>query len=54
MDTWTRVTCGLCSSTTLAPRGTKNRFGLRPVFTLKSGIKLTGGDGVNTPYTLAP
>ena len=27
---------------------------VRPVFTLKSGIKITGGDGVNTPYTLAP
>ena len=29
-------------------------YGLRPVFTLKSGIKVTGGDGINTPYTLSP
>ena len=28
--------------------------GFRPVFTLQSGIKITGGDGINTPYTLAP
>ena len=28
--------------------------GFRPVFTLKPGIKITGGDGINTPYTLAP
>ena len=28
-------------------------YGFRPVFTLKSGIKLTAGDGVDTPYTLA-
>ena len=27
---------------------------IRPVFTLKSEIKVTGGDGVDTPYTLAP
>ena len=27
-------------------------FGFRPVFTLKSGIKITEGDGVNTPYKL--
>ena len=26
--------------------------GFRPVFTLKSGIKITEGDGVNTPYKL--
>lgn len=29
-------------------------YGFRPVFTLKSGVKITGGDGVDTPYTLAP
>ena len=30
-------------------------FGLRPVFRLKSGIKVTGGDGSEgNPYTLAP
>ena len=30
-------------------------FGLRPVFHLKSGIKVTGGDGSEgNPYTLAP
>ena len=28
-------------------------YGFRPVFTLKSGLKITGGDGVDTPYTLA-
>ena len=28
-------------------------YGLRPVFTLKSGIKVTGGNGESgTPYTL--
>ena len=29
-------------------------YGLRPVFTLKSGIKITGGDGTSegTAYTL--
>ena len=27
-------------------------FGFRPVFTLKSGIKITEGDGANTPYKL--
>ena len=30
-----------------------NSYGLRPVFTLKSGIKVTGGNGESgTPYTL--
>ena len=30
-------------------------YGLRPVFHLKSGIKVTGGDGSEgNPYTLAP
>ena len=29
-------------------------FGFRPVFTLKSEIKVTNGDGDVTPYTLAP
>ena len=30
-----------------------NSFGLRPVFTLKSGIKVTGGNGTeSSPYTL--
>lgn len=29
-------------------------YGFRPVFTLKSGLKITGGDGGDTPYTLAP
>ena len=28
--------------------------GLRPVLTLRSGIKIAKGDGVDTPYTLAP
>ena len=28
--------------------------GFRPVVTLKSGLKITGGDGVDTPYTLEP
>ena len=28
--------------------------GFRPVFTLKSDIKITEGDGVDTPYTLTP
>ena len=30
----------------------KKSNGFRPVFTLKSGIKLTNGDGVDTPFTL--
>ena len=34
--------------------GRSKSRGFRPVFTLKSEIKVTGGDGVNTPYTLAP
>ena len=34
--------------------GTGNSSGFRPVFTLKSGIEITEGDGVNTPYTLVP
>ena len=29
-------------------------YGFRPVFTLNSGLKITEGDGVDTPYTLAP
>ena len=29
-------------------------LGFRPIFTLNSGIKITEGDGVDTPYTLAP
>ena len=33
-------------------RGRSNSHGFRPVFTLKSGIKITGGDGETTPYTL--
>ena len=28
--------------------------GFRPVFTLKSGLKITGGDGVDIPYTITP
>ena len=27
-------------------------YGFRPVFTLKLGLKITGGDGVNIPYTI--
>ena len=35
--------------------GHSNSYGLRPVFHLKSGIKVTGGDGSEgNPYTLAP
>ena len=35
--------------------GTSYSYGLRPVFHLKSGIKVTGGDGSEgNPYTLAP
>lgn len=34
--------------------GLADTHGFRPVFTLKDGVKLTEGDGVNTPYTLAP
>lgn len=35
-------------------KGNSYTNGFRPVFTLKPGIKITGGDGINTPYTLAP
>ena len=36
-------------------RGYSYSYGLRPVFHLKSGIKVTGGDGSEgNPYTLAP
>ena len=35
--------------------GYRISIGLRPVFHLKSGIKVTGGDGSEgNPYTLAP
>ena len=35
--------------------GSSYSYGLRPVFHLKSGIKVTGGDGSEgNPYTLAP
>ena len=35
--------------------GLSHSYGLRPVFHLKSGIKVTGGDGSEgNPYTLAP
>ena len=35
--------------------GTSYTFGLRPVFRLKSGVKVTSGDGSESnPYTLAP
>lgn len=30
----------------------RDSYGFRPVFTLKSEIKITNGDGVDTPYTL--
>ena len=35
-------------------RANERSKGFRPVFTLKSGIKVTEGDGEATPYTLAP
>ena len=35
-------------------RANERSTGFRPVFTLKSGIKVTEGDGEATPYTLAP
>ena len=36
-----------------SPEARSNSYGLRPVFTLKSGIKVTGGNGESgTPYTL--
>lgn len=34
--------------------GLNYTFGFRPVFTLKSEVKIAGGDGVNIPYTLVP
>ncbi len=34
--------------------GSSYSYGFRPVFTLNSGIKITEGDGVDTPYTLTP
>ena len=44
----------LCYVNSLGGTGAySNSYGLRPVFTLKSGIKVTGGNGESgTPYTL--
>ena len=44
--------CYLLSSGTI--HAYNYSYGFRPVFTLKSGIKITEGDGVNVPYTLVP
>ena len=44
-----------CNATTDGSNGYRYSRGLRPVFRLKSGIKVTGGDGSEgNPYTLAP
>ena len=40
--------------TSLGEVGYSPSCGFRPVFTLKSGIKITEGDGVSVPYTLVP
>ena len=44
----------LCDVNTTGAGGKVRSYGFRPVFTLKSGLKITEGDGVDTPYTLAP
>ena len=51
---WGVVGSDLCNvSLRISPQGGRASNGLRPVFTLKSGIKVTSGNGESgTPYTL--
>ena len=49
-DNWTLDSTGIW----LTNESFTTSMGIRPVFTLKSEIKVTNGDGDTTPYTLAP
>ncbi len=48
------IGAGLCEPRTNDDYSYSNTYGLRPVFHLKSGIKVTGGNGSSdSPYTLS-